>query len=297
MTQRDAALADVAGLHWADGQAVLSGPLLALADRLDRRFVAMASRWQAAELRFPAFLAAAELERIDWFRSFPHLATFPACLDAEPANLERFAGGQPVSGDGRVQPSALAPIREVLTPAACYHLYAHHRGRRFDGPAHFTTSSVCFRRERHYLPLERQWSFTMREIVCMGTGAEARAFLDQATATIDQLVSQLGLPLRWEPASDPFFQPSKNPRYLMQQVDPTKQELVFQGRLAIASANLHHDHFGRAFGIERATGERAQPVHTACVAFGIERWLAAFIHHFGPDAADWPQVDAVPTRR
>ena len=275
------------GLAWsASGQATLSGPLLALADRLDRRFTAMAARWRAEELRFPPVIPASELERIDWFRSFPHLATFPACLDGDDANLARFTHGEPVTADGRVHLSGLAAVRDVLTPAACYHLYAHHRGRTFEGPRHFTTKATCFRREAEYRPLERQWSFTMREIVCMGTSAEARAFLDEAASSVDELVAEVGLPLHWETATDPFFRPSRNPQYLMQRVDPTKLELVYRGGLAIASTNLHHDHFGRAFGIERA----GQPVHTACVAFGVERWLAALVRHFGPDELGWPEL-------
>ena len=135
------------------------------------------------------------------------------------------------------------------------------------------------------MPLERQWSFTMREIVCMGTADEARTFLEKATAAVDRLTAGIGLPLRWEQASDPFFRASKNPQYLMQQVDPTKFELMFDDRLAIASTNLHHDHFGRAFDIERD----GEPVRTACIAFGIERWLSAFVHHFGPEGP-WPDL-------
>jgi hypothetical protein len=287
-------LVDVPGLRWLpNGQSVLSGPLLDLADRLDRRFLALAGQWDAEELRFPTFLSAEVLERIDWFRSFPHLATFPATLDAGEENLARFVAGDPVDGEGEVRPTALAPIRDVLTPAACYHLYAHHRGRRFAGPRYFTVRSTCFRRETHYVALERQWSFEMREIVCMGTAEETAAFLVAATATVDDLVASIGLPVRWEQASDPFFRPSRNPQYLMQQVDPTKFELLFDDRLAIASTNLHHDHFGRAFDIHRSgdaepAGSTADPVRSACVAFGIERWLAAVLHHHGSDGP-WPQ--------
>ncbi|MFN2505499.1 MAG: hypothetical protein ABR540_14940 [Acidimicrobiales bacterium] len=280
-----APLKDVPGLTWmANGQSVLSGPLLALADRLDRRFLSLAARWEAAELRFPTFLSASELERIDWFRAFPQLATFPVSLDADEANLDRFTGADPIDAAGLVQLTDLAPIRDVLTPAACYHLYAHHRGQRFDGPRYFTVRCTCFRRESHYVPLERQWSFTMREIVCMGTADETRSFLEGAAAELDRLVAGIALPLRWEHASDPFFRPSQNPQYLMQQVDPTKYELMFDDRLAIASTNLHHDHFGRAFDIERD----GEPVRTACIAFGIERWVAAFLHCFGSDATAWP---------
>lgn len=274
------------GLAWApNGQATLSGPLLTLADRLDRRFLALASRWDAEELRFPTFIAAAELERIDWFRSFPHLATFPVSLAPDEPNLDRFTAGDPLV-DGAVQLADLAPVRDVCTPAACYHLYAHHRGADFDGPRWFTTKATCFRREDHYEPLERQWSFTMREVVCMGTAGEAAGFLDEAAALVDELTTALGLELRWDLATDPFFRPSANPQYLMQRIDPTKHELLFDDRLAIASRNLHHDHFGRAFSIERD----GAPVHTACLAFGVERWLAAFVRQFGPDEAGWPEV-------
>lgn len=274
------------GLRWLpNGQSVLSGPLLDLAERLDRRFVALAGRWDAADHRFPTFLAATVLERIDWFRSFPQLATFPVSLDPDEPNLVRFTAGRPVDDEGRVHPSGLAPIRDVLTPAACYHLYDHHQGRAFDRPRYFTTRNTCFRREDHYVPLERQWSFSMREIVCIGSAAETRAFVEQATAEVDRLVAGIGLPVRWEHASDPFFRPSGNPQYLMQQVDPTKEELVFEGRLAIASTNLHHDHFGRAFDIRRD----GEPARSACVAFGIERWLAAFLHHYGPEGP-WPAL-------
>ncbi|HVE45378.1 MAG TPA: hypothetical protein VNA57_01340 [Acidimicrobiales bacterium] len=278
---------EAAGLTWRlSGQATLSGPLLDLADRLDRRFVSMSGSWGAEELRFPPLIAAAELERIDYFRSFPHLATFAACLGTEEANLETFTAGDPVGADGSLRLTELAPVTEVLTPAACYHLYAHYRGQVFTGPRWFTTRATCFRREEHYRPLERQWSFTMREIVIMGTAAEARVFLDEATAAVDALVEELGLPLGWTMATDPFFKPSRNPQYLMQRIDPTKHELLFEDRLAIASRNLHHDHFGRAFEIQR----EAAPVHTACIAFGLERWLAAFVHQFGPDDSRWPAV-------
>jgi hypothetical protein len=286
-------LADVAGLTWADcGQATLVGSLLDLADRLDRRFVALAQRWQAAELRFPPCIAAADLERIDYFRSFPHLATFAVCLDADEDNLGRFAGGEPVSAGGQVALTEVAPVEAVLTPAACYHLYAHHQGRHFDDAGYFTTRATCFRRESYYRPLERQWSFTMREIVCLGNAEETQTFLDEATDDVDALAVELDLPLSWAEASDPFFRPSRNPQYLMQQVDPTKHELLFDDRLAIASTNLHHDHFGRAFDISRTsgTGGAVQPAHSACVAFGIERWLAAVVRCHGADSAGWPEV-------
>ena len=82
----------IAGLGARDcGQPVLSGPLLDLDARLDRAFRGLAACWNAAEYRFPPFIRAEHLDRLDYFRSFPHLATFPVALSSEASNLKRFA--------------------------------------------------------------------------------------------------------------------------------------------------------------------------------------------------------------
>lgn len=293
-TCEDLTLGGVEGLAWLDsGQAVLFGALLSFAEALDRMFVRVATRWSAHEYRFPTFIPAAELDRVDYFRSFPHLATFPACLEPDEANLDAFCRDDPVRGDGAVQLTTVAPVRDVLTPAACYHLYVHHKRAGIETPRYSTTANTCFRRETHYRPLERLWTFTMREIVCMGTPAEVHAFLAEASAVVDTITSNFGLAVTWTAANDPFFRAPTNPKFLMQKIDPTKRELVFDGRLAIASANFHHDHFGRAFDITRATAAGAEPVHSGCVAFGIERWLAALAHTFGPAPAGWPDPDTL----
>ncbi len=276
---------DVRGLDWrANGTAALSGDLLAYAEQLDRRFLALAARWGAVEMRFPPLIVAADLHRIDYFASFPHLVTFAAGLDPAEANLEAFRAGPRVV-DGEARLTQLAPVTDVLTPAACYPIYISAAGRRFDGPAYVTVSATCFRREAEYVPLERQWAFTMREVVCLGTADNVRAFVAEATGAVDELRGSLGIPAAWDDATDPFFQPSRNPKAVMQLLDPVKRELLFDGRLAIGSTNLHHDSFGRSYDL---TGPDGAPVHTGCVAFGLERWLAALAATHGGDPADWP---------
>ncbi len=276
-------------------QPALTGALLSLVDALDRRFVAMAARWGAVEYRFGPLLDARVVERVDWLRSFPHLATFPVVLDAEEANLEGFAAGEPLDGEGRVTLGRPGPVYEVLAPAACYHLYAHHEGRHLEGAHYLTVRNTCFRREASYAPLERQWAFTMREIVCLGSAADTSAFVAEATDEILRLVAAWGLRATWVHATDPFFRPARDPRSLMQLVDPTKHELQLESGLAVASTNLHHDHFGRAFSITLAggadLGRGVEPARSACVAFGLERWLAAFVSRFGADGP-WPDVEA-----
>jgi seryl-tRNA synthetase len=54
---------------------------------------------------------------------------------------------------------------------------------------------------------------------------------------------------------------------------------------AVASFNLHRDHFGTTFGILLADGTLA---HTACVGFGHERIVLALLTTHGFDPATWP---------
>jgi seryl-tRNA synthetase len=275
----------IAGHRWYEsGQSAFSGELLELFRRLDSLFLRWAAESQAAEHLFPAFIPAAALARLDYFRSFPHLVTFPVALEAGEENLKRFTGGEPMDASGALHFSALAPTRDVLTPAACYHFYLNFQGEALDGPRHVTTRATCFRREAFYIPLQRQWSFSMREIVCLGTAEEVKEFLARYQDRVTRFFKEIALPIEWKEATDPFFNPSKNPKYLLQKLDPVKTEMVFRDGLAIGSINFHRNYFGEAFGISR-DGKEA---FSGCVAFGIERWIHAWLTQFGPQSKHWP---------
>lgn len=294
MTEPTSSLENVPGLQWSPrGYAGLSGALYDLAGRLQAAFDRVAATWSAEPIAFPPFLPVTELQRIDYFGSFPHLASFPMHLDGDDDAVARFAA-DPIAGDGSaalMPPTPLAPAHEVLTPAACYHLYVLFRGDALASARYLTTTATCYRREAYYRPLERQWAFTMREVVAIATPPEVAAFLAAAREQASAAAAAAGLPVRWEHATDPFFRPSTNPQYLMQRIDPTKYELVYGDGLAIASINLHHDHFGRAFAIDLD----GVPATTGCLAFGVERWLAAIIREHGADAASWPELTLAET--
>lgn len=279
----------IPGLRWMEnGQSSWSEPLIGLERRLERLFLSWAAEEEAAEHRFPTFLPARELEKLDYFRSFAHLVTFPVALDPEKSNLQRFARGEPLAEGGEIRLTRPAPIRDVLTPAACYHFYVAFQGESLAAPRRVTTRATCFRREERYAPLERQWSFSMREIVCIGASEEVKAFLARREAAVEALWRRIDLPIEWRHATDPFFDPSRNPKYLAQKLDPVKREMVFQDRLAIGSSNFHRNYFGEAFRIRRGS----EDAFSGCIAFGIERWILAIVTRFGPDPAAWPDLEA-----
>ncbi|NUO56528.1 MAG: hypothetical protein HOV78_07670 [Hamadaea sp.] len=282
------------GLRWdAYGQSGLSGPLLRLAEDLDGAFRRLAAQWSATEECPPPTLPASVLT--GHLRAFPQQATFAIGLEPTDANLGEFADGPVVDEEGSVVLTRTGPVTAVLTPAACFHVYAQRRGARLAQAAYVTTRTTCFRREERYEPLRRQWSFSMREIVCLGTPAETASFLAETRELVDDFARLIDLPLSWSPATDPFFRPHRQPGFLLQRVLPVKHEAAY-GSLALSSANRHHEHFGSAFGISRA----GVPASTACVAFGLERWLYAVVDRHGTNPDGWPDLttltDKVVTR-
>jgi hypothetical protein len=274
------------GLTWnAEGMVGLSGPLHGLMHALDGKFLELGRALGAEEQDFLPLLAVRDLSAIDYFSSFPHLVTLPVTVDAAVDNLEAFrSANSGAAAGGALELARPAPLEAVLAPAACYAIYPALGPTALpSGGRRVTLLGICFRREEHYRPLERQWCFRMREVVYLGEAAGAGSFLDDARARVLALAQELGLPMQLVTAADPFFDPARSPRYLHQKLFPTKHEMV-SGGLALGSFNYHRNFFGEAFAIRAG----AAPAHTACVAFGLERWMYAIVARHGTDPAAWP---------
>lgn len=279
-------------LHWdSAGQSFLGGALADYFSTLQQAFTDLAL-YNACEPVFEGSLLPREvLAKMDYLHSFPQHATFACCLDMDADNLEAFRRGKVLDDDG-IHLTRTAPVQALLAPAACYGIYPHAATMSDDRPSRrYTVQSRCFRRETHYRPLERQWNFTMRELVCIGSGDEVKHFLAELEQQVQQICVRLQLPVLLLDATDPFFNPENNPKYLMQRVAPSKKEVTFGGDLAIASLNYHRQYFGEAFGLR--TDQDFS--HSACVAFGLERWLAALLRTHGPQIEHWPRA-AIPRR-
>lgn len=260
----------------------LRGSLVTLAERLDRGFGAFARGFGAEPWTFSPLVRVADLRRIDYFTSFPHLVSFPAA--PAPDAIERFRTGNAAHVEGALVVPSLDPVDRVLAPAACYALYPALRGRDLGDATYVaTTVGTCFRREASYTALERLPSFRMREVIHVGTAASAKAFLETARDRVVALATAWGVALAYDAATDPFFDPQRSSKYVHQKLFPTKHEMCCGG-VALGSFNLHRNFFGEAFEL-RAGGEAA---HTACVAFGIERWVGAVVRAHGSDPASWP---------
>lgn len=259
------------------GLATFGPAMVGLKAALDRRFVAWADEIGAVSMLYPTLMPVAELEPLDYFRNFPHLAVAASAVRAE--RLEAGFGADP--GTMETIPGAdLADARWVLPSAACYNIYIHLKDEILDGPRYVTTVANCYRNESRYDELERLWSFTMREIVCLGPAEAVQEHLRTFKVRILAFAERLGLGLEVAAATDPFYQPASSVA-VMQKLFPQKEEFQYKGGLAIASVNFHRNFFGERCRIRTRDG---QPAFTGCAAFGIERWLHALLDRFAGDA-------------
>ena len=270
------------GLQWhRDGHAAISGDLLQCLTLLDARILQWAEKLNATEFLFPNFISVQDLAPTGYCASFPHLATFAHTPKLEVDNLHQFKQGSKTAVTDNVDWQA---TKQVLTPAACYHFYHRFKDNNIADTTYLTTKCMCHRREEYYAPLQRQWNFTMREVVCFSDSEGISDFLESAKAFILSLVDELGIKASWRQATDPFFDPCHDTKAISQIVEPVKQELCLESGLAIASINDHRSFFADCYNISY----REQPAKSACVAFGLERWLFALFYQHGKNIASWP---------
>lgn len=258
------------------GLATFHGPMVRLRGLLEARYLAWAAEVEAEARLYPPLLRVHDLSMLDYFRNFPHLALAAGRIRPDVIEAE-YASQQEVE---EIPNDHLTPAGHVLPSAACFNVFLGLRDAVLEGPCKITTVATCFRNETHYNELQRLWSFTMREIVCIGTADVVKEHLTSFKGKIEAFAESLDLPIKIEYATDPFF--SKNdPRLLMQKLFPQKEELVYQDGTAIGSLNFHRNFFGERCNIRTADNEHA---FTGCVAFGLERWLHALLDRYEGDA-------------
>ena len=268
----------------AAGLLGVRGDALSRLRTIECRVADLCERETDNEWRVPSALPLEVLERAGYFASFPHWLTLASHLTDDEHTLERIAASATPAKDAA---SARASASAALPPAVCYHVYAALSGQTLTEPTLVTAQGTCWRHEgdRHSA-LERGWAFTMREIICIGTEAECMSFRNRGITAAQSLATELQIDGRFEAAEDPFFAPTSRGRALLQRIKGLKQELRLsigdQETVAAASFNLHERYFGEAFDIRLADGS---PAYSACVAFGLERWL------LGALVADMTRID------
>lgn len=239
-------------------------------------------------LRFPPLLPRRHFETSGYLQSFPHLAGSVFAFDgdeAEAFELQERAGRHE-DWSGFQSMSEL-----VLVPAACYPVYPAMAARgplRLGGVTVDLGGAYVFRHEPSGDPARMQM-FHQREMVRIGEPEAVVQWRDLWRDRCLELLGGLGLDVRVDVASDPFF--GRSGRLLSR--SQRAQELKLEVRVpiagpeptAVASFNHHQEHFSSSFGIGLASGGA---VHTSCLGFGLERITLALLHAHGLEPEAWP---------
>ncbi|MFD8462694.1 hypothetical protein ACFV27_38845 [Streptomyces antimycoticus] len=166
----------------------------------------------------------------------------------------------------------------VLSPSTCYHTFGHLSGLAESWDLRcFTARGVCHRFEPSAEPT-RLASFTMREFVLIGDAdlvvTRGESMFERAVAFLGELHGDVSV----KAASDVFYGENAKATRRVQLARGIKREILVPwngAELAVGSRNLHYALFTGAYGIGSAEGGPA--MHSACVAFGIERLLLALL--------------------
>ncbi|MEU0399856.1 hypothetical protein ABZ318_06345 [Streptomyces sp. NPDC006197] len=260
-----------------NGLGVLDGGQLRLLRAFDALVLRWAGDWGAPEFRYPFLMRCQDLDTFDYYDNFPHLGFTATRFDPQRLGAHLGQSSRPVD---LMPTEVMEPTAFALPSAACYSIYLDLAGSTLPAEGTLrTTVGTCFRNEDHYQGLRRLLGFTMREIVCVGPEEAAKAHLTRAKDTVTALCAELGLDLKLEVATDPFFDKNGG-KAKMQRLFPVKEEFVVNG-VAIGSVNYHRNFFGERCEIQAGD----ETAHTSCLAFGLERWVHALTDRFGTTAA------------
>jgi seryl-tRNA synthetase len=251
---------------------------------ITRRSINVDPEWMA----FPPLLPKAQLERIGYLSSFPHLAGTIFSFEgdeSEALELERRVS------EGEDWSSLQSQTALALIPAACYPVYPAVAARG-PLPAQGVTvdlgGSYVFRNEPSQDPARLQM-FHQREMVRLGEPDQVLDWRDAWSRQAVEIFGALGLDAKADLASDPFFGRSGKMLARSQRSQALKLEVLVsitaEEPTAVASFNAHREHFSSVFDLRQQSGEQA---HTACVGFGLERITLALLSRHGVDTETWP---------
>jgi hypothetical protein len=279
----------------AEGQVSLGEPLISLMDGFDTRLRHMATTLlDAREYRYPTLIPTKVLQECGYFDSFPHMLMFVTRLHNDVDTYQAFSADyQTHNGMGPFALTYCENTDYCLPPTMCYHTYHQLRNRHLAEGQNLviTSKGKSFRFEsKYHRTMERLWDFTIREIVFLGTKDFVLDCRQRYMEAAFALVEQLGLVGYCEVANDPFFCNADTARKIFSQ---KMLELKYELRLnvgdartiAVASFNFHDQVFGEGFNIKGSDGDW---IRTACVGFGLERLVYAFLCQYGLDERNWP---------
>lgn len=266
-----------------------------LMDYFDHLFVQFADILKAEKHTYSTLMPVEILEQCNYIDSFPQYVNFVTHIEDDHDLIGSFRENWSKRSSGGFSLDTFFKKTDyMLSPAVCFHCYKMLEDNNISQEKGkvITAKGKCFRYEsKNMRTLERLRDFTMREIISIGDSEVVQRNRTEAIRYISDIINKLGMVGHIEVANDPFFTEDAARKKSYQLKFELKYEIrlliPYEGKtIAVGSFNIHEDYFGRVFNIRLAKDQYAS---TGCSAFGIERWVFAFLAQFGPHHENWPR--------
>jgi seryl-tRNA synthetase len=279
-----ARLADNSGL-------TLQAESVLLESAFDQLFRNIAIRYAANIRKYPSFLSEEIMKKSGYVKHFPQNVYRVYEIKHNVDSLERFRG-QAESGTGGDQ--FFLPSAYYLQPCVCFHVYdecSRLLDHGIDELQVFSASGKCYRHEhRAKVGPTRCLEFYMNEIVYIGMEKQVKEIRQKIMDEAWDLFAELGFAGKIETATDPFFLETDEGKDFYQLAGELKYELLFSPtaeiQFSLTSFNICGDVLCRDFSIHK----EGRPLYSGCTAFGIDRWIQAFLYVHGHEMNKWPNI-------
>lgn len=258
---------------------------LEIFESFDHTFVEWSKRYNADQYTYPDFISIKTLNKYKYINQFPNHIMFATHLKEDLDKISDFS--RKISEDDEcLNDHFLDKPAMVNKSAVCTHVYEQFQDRiiNLEHPVVITSIGKCKRYESlNMVKIERLLDFSMREIVLLGSSEYVLEKRDEFIELAKSFIKQLGLKANIKTGNDPFFTSEYTPKALMQKRFKMKYELnVFlpynHKDLSVGSFNYHSTYFTDPFNIKSVCGK---PVNTGCIAFGLERFVYAYLCQTG----------------
>ncbi|HEL0622384.1 aminoacyl--tRNA ligase-related protein [Streptococcus equi] len=235
--------------------------------KLDNLFISqLDSKYSVEYYKLPSLISGEVLRRCGYFSTMPNQLSKVDTINI--SDLESL-------GNSKMLDKITYNSSEdyFLTPAACLHFYPllEQKGNK---DCIYTSLVDVFRYENgNFISGTRQWEFTVREFLAIGSVEFVEEFL------VDLKSKLLAVALQFDPtatiqnACDNFYPTEINKvKQKFQKYNNLKFELVVHiagKEVSIASFNYHKNHFSKEFNFDLNN-----TIVTGCVGLGIDRWLS-----------------------
>lgn len=260
-----------------------------LLEYFDAMFAKIAEQLGAIEKMYPALLPIRGYSKTGYLKKTPQYAMFCSGISDSMESLEQTASAV---NDNNVKQIIKEP-EYALSPSACFHTYIEYENKTLKNNTIVTFRQNVFRNEGrlNYNEIGRLCDYHVREIVMIGSNEFVVEIRDTIMEKSVEIMKMLELKGDITLASDSFVVPKMQMYRKIQRIDKSKYEMhmnVNESKsISTASFNFHGKAFTDPFNIRV---EGCEDTVTACVGFGLQRWVIAFLSQYSLDEENWPET-------